>query len=679
MHDREHFFKKNLVTLVLGAIISLSGVGVLLVEQNAYDFSAFEAGTNALKKTITIKENGDVNFVETYQRYLDYQVMFQDIYFTSDNEDISKDIHTPQFDTTRFSNRILDMNQNVFIEGDGTEEVYRQTQFGADMKLSYSWLPNATDELGYPIELEPFDDESVSFFHYKEDYFGDVFIEYDYYINGVALKYADTAEFFWVIASTDGMKTENIDIDIVLPTTSIDLNEVKSYLVGSSQAKVTSTSINDDGHVVINVKADRLFPNEFITARINFPSSALTISPSQNILYGNDVTDVFQGVSHLDNVAKYEQQNATVRFVYTLVDYLGGAIFLAVLFGFVLTMKRIYETFDKEHPTQFYGDYYRELPGDYPPAIMGYLYRFKGIEKDDVTATLMDLVRRKFILLDAGTESLTQEKVNYSMAINKDKDQEELKPFEKQLIKWFFNVVGGGETLSLNQLENYTKKEAQANRYMLENQTFNRLLAQDGATRGFFDSVKQDAKRAAGFLTIVSLVGIGLYIIRLVFALGTFTGILGGVLIGFTIVASGYIANIERRSVQGNEDYVRWHAFKKFLTEFTNIKDYPMPGITIWEHYMVYAISFGVADLVEKQLRFKYTQLNRTDEMNRSAYFRYPGFYRSYYYGVGRSFVNAQQTIAKAQQNNSSRGGGGRFGGGGGFSTGGGGSGVRLR
>jgi uncharacterized membrane protein len=118
--------------------------------------------------------------------------------------------------------------------------------------------------------------------------------------------------------------------------------------------------------------------------------------------------------------------------------------------------------------------------------------------------------------------------------------------------------------------------------------------------------------------------------------------------------------------------------FKKFLEEFTNIKDYPMPGITIWEHYMVYAISFGIADLVEKQLRFKYQQLNRTEELNRSPYFRYPGFYRAYYYGVGRSFMNAQSTIAQAQRNNSARG-GGRFGGGGGGFTGGGGSGVRLR
>jgi uncharacterized membrane protein len=140
------------------------------------------------------------------------------------------------------------------------------------------------------------------------------------------------------------------------------------------------------------------------------------------------------------------------------------------------------------------------------------------------------------------------------------------------------------------------------------------------------------------------------------------------------------VSSIERRSKQGNEDYVRWRAFEKFLKEFTNIKDYPMPGLTIWEHYMVYATAFGIADLVEKQVRFKYQQMNQTEALNRSPFFRYPGFYGYYYLSLNRSFMSARSTIAQAQaqRNNSGRG-GGRFGGGGGFRTGGGGSGIRIR
>ena len=105
-----------------------------------------------------------------------------------------------------------------------------------------------------------------------------------------------------------------------------------------------------------------------------------------------------------------------------------------------------------------------------------------------------------------------------------------------------------------------------------------------------------------------------------------------------------------------------------------------MPGIVVWEHYMVYATSFGIADLVEKQLRYKYKQLNQEVELERSYFFRYPGLHYMYWHSVNRSVMRAQQTIQVAQQQrNSARGGGGRFGGGGGISFGGGGSGVSLR
>jgi hypothetical protein len=196
----------------------------------------------------------------------------------------------------------------------------------------------------------------------------------------------------------------------------------------------------------------------------------------------------------------------------------------------------------------------------------------------------------------------------------------------------------------------------------------------------FFDDVKAPAQKNGSVLGLIALLSIGFVITRFVLALGSFTGIIGGILFGVYILLGAYLSSIERRSKKGNEDFVRWKAFEKFLKEFTNIKDYPMPGMTIWEHYMVYATAFGIADLVEKQVRFKYQQLNQMDQLNRSPYFRYPGFYRYYNRSMQRSFVSAQSTIAaaNAQRNNSAGRGGGRFGGGGGF-RGGGGSGVRIR
>ena len=676
MDGKSYFIKKKGGVILLSLLAALSGVILLVFEQNAYTLT--DARTSSMEKVITIAENGDVRFQENLDRSFSTQVFFQDIYYTSDHEDIPKDISTPAFDTSRFATRIYDTNETLMISSDGLFAT--NTYQGYELLLGYSWDENSRDEFGAPIDT--IDQESVAWFHYHEGIWGDIRIENDYWINGVALKYADTAEFFWVVAATDNMLTENIDVKVVLPGVDLDVDLVDAYLNGASLATIHHIGVNESNQTYVHIKADRLYPNEYITVRINFPTDRLVIDATQDNLYGNDVSDypIANGNPHLQNVETYEASRASFRQTYQLVDIAGIFILVIVLVYSVWKTRSIYLKYDKEHPTDFYGEYYRELPAQYGPAIMGYLYRFKEVSKDDVTATLMDLIRRKFILLDAGTESLTEEKVNYVMKLNKEQDQNKLLAHEKQLIQWFFGLVAGGDTLTLNQLESFTKKENQAIRYMNENQSFNRAVVNAAQSESFFDNVKEPAQKNAAILGLTVLLGIGFMLTRYLLVLGTYTGIIGGILFGVSILIGAYVNSIERRSKKGNEDYVRWKAFEKFLKEFTNIKDYPMPGLTIWEHYMVYATAFGIADLVEKQIRFKYQQLNQMNELNRSPYFRYPGFYRYYHYSMARSFVSAQRTItqAQAQRNNSSGRGGGGFGGGGGF-RGGGGSGVRTR
>jgi uncharacterized membrane protein len=678
MDGKTYFIKKKKGAIGLAIIAALSGPVLLYTEQNAYELASSEATTSSMTKVITIAENGDVNFRENLNRYFATQVFFQDIYFTSDHEDIPKEVSTPDFDETRFTSAIYDGNDELMVASDGA---YTTTTYNSNpLILGYSWDPSSVDEFGDPIE--PLDSESVAWFHYNAGTWGNIRIENNYWINGVALKYADTAEFFWVVAATDNMLTENIDVKVILPGVDLDVDLVKAYINGASLASIHHIGVNEQNQTYVHMKASRLYPSEYITVRINFPADRLVIDAEQDQAYGNDVSDypIANGETHLTNVQSYEAARANFRNTYQLVDMVAIGLLILILVFTAWKVRDIYLKFDKEHNTDFYGEYYRELPAQYGPAIMGYLYRFKEVAKDDVTATLMDLIRQKVILLDAGTESLTEANVNYVMKLNKDVDQNKLLPHEKQLIQWFFGLVAGGDTLSLNQLETFTKKEAQAIRYLNENQAFNRAVVVASQNEKFFDDVKAPAQKNAAILGLITLFAIGSYVTRMLLALGTFTGIIGGILAGVSILLSAYLSSIERRSKKGNEDYVRWKAFEKFLKEFTNIKDYPMPGMTVWEHYMVYATAFGIAELVEKQIRFKYQQLNKMDELNRSPYFRRPGFYRYYQHSMQRSFVSAQNTIAaaNAQRNNSAGRGGGRFGGGGGF-RGGGGSGVRIR
>jgi len=50
-----------------------------------------------------------------------------------------------------------------------------------------------------------------------------------------------------------------------------------------------------------------------------------------------------------------------------------------------------------------------------------------------------------------------------------------------------------------------------------------------------------------------------------------------------------------RWTPEGRLYYEKWNNFKKYLTDFSALKEYPPESIKIWDSYLVYATSLGIA------------------------------------------------------------------------------------
>jgi uncharacterized membrane protein len=77
--------------------------------------------------------------------------------------------------------------------------------------------------------------------------------------------------------------------------------------------------------------------------------------------------------------------------------------------------------------------------------------------------------------------------------------------------------------------------------------------------------------------------------------------LLAVVFTGFGVIIYG--ALIRKKTQVGINEYTKWRAFKRFLLHFSNMKDCEIPSVIVWEHYLVYAISLGVADKVISKLK----------------------------------------------------------------------------
>ena len=114
---------------------------------------------------------------------------------------------------------------------------------------------------------------------------------------------------------------------------------------------------------------------------------------------------------------------------------------------------------------------------------------------------------------------------------------------------------------------------------------------------------------------------------------------------------------------------------KKFLNEFSNIKDRESFEVQLWEEYLMYAQIFGIAKQVAEDFKKIYPDLLEAD----------PNFTLDNYYIIsnisdtGTSAAKAAESAARAAAESYSGGGGGFSSGGGGGGSFGGGSGGGIR
>lgn len=657
----KYFFKKNIIAIIIAVALLGITFGFTLFSELVYDDSSLQGEYYKIEATLT--DSGDLNIVEKIKMKSEQgmTVVFRDIAYNKDN--------LGSF-TNKASFQQNDVNVKVYDENDVLIYDYANSNLYSGVQVGFSW-ENDKDELGELIRCPAsYQGECESIFtRVLDGTYPYTTYEYSYTLKGAVTKFNDVSELNWIFVDDMGIKIKNIDVTLNFPNTS-NIDDVLFYGHGSTNAKVDNITTSK-----VNFSTSIIKPGEVLEARLVLPSNIFPSVSSNNTIDRNYLEEALQKEATIEKEdIFYYNTNIIVIVITLLIVIISSLIFIF-----------IYKKYDKEYKSDFYSEYYRELPAEYTPAEMSYLYNFRDVTKNDLTATLLDLVRRKYIIIDYEGESTISKKANYKLILDTSKDKSSLLRHEKFLIEWFFNLISKDKkTLSLKEIEQFPKKTSNAEAYMSYNNRWISYAKSEGSKHDFFDRISEKVLHKYFFIPLL-LIAYGFIALFLSMSQSLplrFLPFSFAVSLAIAIVMISYFANIKRRSKQGNEEYVRWNAFKNFLKEFGKFEDYSMPSIAVWEHYLVYATSFGIADLVEKQMRMKFKQMNLNDEtVNSVPLFRYPMF--NYYIGMRmmRSFTIATTTIntARAQAVGRAAGKGGLGGFGGGRSFGGGGGGFRGR
>jgi len=60
---------------------------------------------------------------------------------------------------------------------------------------------------------------------------------------------------------------------------------------------------------------------------------------------------------------------------------------------------------------------------------------------------------------------------------------------------------------------------------------------------------------------------------------------------------------MSKRTYESALEIKKWKAFKRFISDFSVMKDAPLTLLKIWDEYLIYAIVFGVAEKLLENLK----------------------------------------------------------------------------
>ena len=499
-----------------------------------------------------------------------------------------------------------------------------------------------------------------------------------YKVNDVIAKYQDYAELYWQFIGSDfRINCNKITGKILLPRNATSTDEIKVWghtegLNGEIYAASTNT---------IEFELNKFYAGRYVEVRTLFPKEMIS---STKRIYSKNILDevISEETVWADEANARREEAENVEKTISTIFVVGVAIIDVLLIR--KSMKIFKEASEKTKiMPSMEMEYYRELPRkNATPAQAVYeqgeiLSSVSTNQMGNIfSATLLDLSLKKYIEFAENPG----DKKNIIINILKKGQDSDLEKTEKIVFRYILRASKDDTQVTIKEIEKYMKKHSSGLigiKEDIESSTIDELKKNK-----LYDEKGAEEKRKFSLKVTMnmSLVLIEIFIgISLITTLSYFVnekilmvGVISVIALTIlkTIALMKYNKKITVYTQSGTDEKQMWIGLKKYMEDFSMLNEREIPEIAIWEHFLVYATAFGIADKVIKQLKAVYKQLGRSFEFDES----YGYMYFMTNNNFSSSFTNSMSSaFSSAYSSNYSSSHSSGFGGGGGFSGGGGG------
>ncbi len=225
------------------------------------------------------------------------------------------------------------------------------------------------------------------------------------------------------------------------------------------------------------------------------------------------------------------------------------------------------------------GIYIRDMEVEYSPAVLSYLQNQKIEEKKDLVACILNLCARGFLQIEKKGEN------QYELIPSKDKNSKELKKDENYL----YETICKKEKIDVNKWIKFVKEEFESYDFIKKsgvNLTVIFLFSYFAIMIGtaIYQSITGNNLDSELFTNLI------MTIFMTTFELAVLEPIIR-VIIEY-LRKGEYLDGTY--SVKGAREMKRWDKYKKFLQDYTLLKDKPLESVTILENHIAYATVLNI-------------------------------------------------------------------------------------
>lgn len=529
------------------------------------------------------------------------------------------------------------INEDLFVQNDGTLHVtevihysfsgtyngiYRDIPVNSSQKISNIKVTSQGAYSNFKL-IDQGTTQRIQVYLYSDpgktipitDQNVNVTIDYDF-LHGINI-YNDVAELQYKLVGTEWA----VNIGQVIANIHLNSSQGVQYWLNPPYYATNSIWQNN----ILHITSKTINTGQYFEVRMVIPKNQFAANPvNANIKNQNGLNDIIK--------VQNDYQNG-LNFKTILYSILAILMFLALFIPLL-----IYLRFGREPKIEYRAEYERDIPTNDPPAIVnaicgpGFSKKVGKPDMDGFKATIMDLINRKYLLLEKEPSDKEGYGISDSMflKLNPGMDSSSLKEFELDVL----NFLGQFEEEGLISLDRISEDLSDRETAKSFRDTYNNWIEHikskfldDNELNKFFNRKGDTYLKIFGGVSIVVSVAVFIFTISDSLPAATVAllmSIVLGVVAIISIIMPEKIAG--QWTTYGEEYDAKWHNFKKYIQDFSLIKEYPPESIVIWNKYLVYATALGAADAVKKAMEL-YLPKEQLDGSDIYMFHYYGGYF----------------------------------------------------